>query len=766
MAVDLAGNSFKQASSLNLTSNAAVFKDQLNGKDRNDYLRFNLGSHSKVNVNLSGLKANANLQLLNSVGQVLQTSSRPHNRVERILTALEAGTYVLRVYAATRNVKTSYTLRVLTSSTSLTPTLSPETSNPISLDTNSDSSNSTNSNSTNVVNNASSVIPQINVSNPTIGDRLNPGTNYEIQWVDNFSENVKIDLYKDNAFFSTIATSALNTGNYIWTLPSDIISGSNFQIRVSNVNDSTIFDNSDGSFSIASINTDVSTADLTGAFLDVPATSTAGNTLSVHFQIQNTGTADAGSFLVGFYLSHDAVISNDDYFLNTYQIDSLATGATTATLTNTTTLPIANNSFWVGTDTYYIGMAVDSLRAIAEISENNNSNGGTGIDFDSTAVTVVDWFDQNVKDTGLRTAARSRFSDRVFDRTDMIAILQDAKDGSVIDTTEFNDLKNLVNNVTYITMPGHVRVLSKKVVNANTANQRYQGNLLGNLYGGSSATQMQNLIDKWFFGLDRPSPPAGLTMSYQFASGSLFGNDGIFTYQDVDQGYLGDCYFLGSLAANAMQRPSVIQNMFIDNGDGTFTVRFYGQHDGQVTTAADYVTVDRYLPTNVTEGGYTDERFANFDDSNVGLWVALAEKAYAQFAEQNMIDQESAINSYGSIEGGNGFRALPSISGTNGGLYSDINYIGRVALFPSIDTINNLLAAGTPLLASSIPDPSLGIYSNHQYMIVSANTLNQSLLLYNPHGQTSFPTPGEDANGFRTISYADLRANFDTVEFA
>ncbi|MDX2215683.1 MAG: C2 family cysteine protease [Oculatellaceae cyanobacterium bins.114] len=967
MAVDLAGNSIGQASSLNLTSNSATFRDQLSSQDKNDYLRFSLGSRSSIFVSLSGLRADANLQLLSASGEVLKTSARPRNNAEQVLAILNAGTYYLRAYTTARKANTSYTLRATTTPLTLPQTIPSyqrytfkysygngdyytgygyaangtyasgqwlydnapnETGNYgfyqiTSLDTLSnssgidtvntvwvtnyynseDSTHYTPSNSTGtnglgsesgylISSDASSyfrgraneaditsiAIPQITVSSPTANHRLNPGASYSISWTDNLSENVKIDLYKGNAYFSTIAPLVASTGNYVWTLPTNIISGADFQIRISSVNTNTIFDDSDGYFSIVPIDnagdslatarvispsttvaqlsdwvgaldindyyafnisntsnfslalngltadanvqllnssgvalqssmnagttsesitrqltsgtyylrvspgsgadanytlavsaTPASTAtiDLSGTFLDAPTTLTAGNNVPVSFRVQNSGNTNTGSFWVGFYVSRDAVITNGDRLLGSYQINNLAAGATTATLTSTAaTLPIATDPFWSGNGTYYIGMLVDSTGAIVETNETNNWNRGTGIDLDSVAITVGDWFDLNIQDVGLRTAARTRFNDQIFDRSDMIAILQDVKDGSVIDTTEFGDLQTLVANVTYIAMPEYVRVLSKKVVNGNTANQWYQGNLLGNLYAGSSATQLQTLIDKWFFGLDRPTAPTGFTMSYQLASGNLFGNDGVFAYQDINQGYLGDCYFLASLAANAAERPSIIRNMFIDNGDGTFTVRFYGQHDGQVTTAADYVTVDRYLPTNVSSNGYTGQRFAEYDSANIGLWVALAEKAYAQFAEQNLIDQDSAVNSYGSIVGGNGFRAMPSISGISGGLYSDINYVGRVGTFPTASTMSNLLAAGTPLLAGSISNPNLGIYGNHQYMIVSVNTLSQSLLLYNPHGQTWFPPAGEDTNGFRTISYVDFKANFDTVEYA
>ena len=38
---------------------------------------------------------------------------------------------------------------------------------------------------------------------------------------------------------------------------------------------------------------------------------------------------------------------------------------------------------------------------------------------------------------------------------------------------------------------------------------------------------------------------------------------------------MGDCYFISALGTLADSNPAAVQNMFINNGDGTYTVRFY-----------------------------------------------------------------------------------------------------------------------------------------------------------------------------------------------
>jgi hypothetical protein len=375
----------------------------------------------------------------------------------------------------------------------------------------------------------------------------------------------------------------------------------------------------------------------------------------------------------------------------------------------------------------------------------------------------TDWFGQNLHDSGIINLTRSLAADGQLSRNDMISIFRDAQDGSVIDANELLDLRTLVSNASYFNMQDHVRVLSDKIANGTVANQWYQGAALGNLYAGSSATHMENLIGKWFLGSDRPTAPTGYTMNYQQASGSLFGTDGTLSYQDVQQGYLGDCYFLASLGAIASQNPSAIEDMFIDNGDGTYTVRLFGQSNGTVTTAADYVTVDSYLPVNVSDGYYSGQRFANYDNVNVGLWVALAEKAYAQFAESGLAQRDTPTNSYGSIVAGIGHQAMPSILGSNAGFYSDINYAGpRLGNFLSLASISSLLASGYAMAAGTISSPGLGIVGGHEYTIVGADTTTGNLTLYNPWGVTR---TGE-TQGIRVISYNDFRANFNLIDVA
>jgi hypothetical protein len=288
-------------------------------------------------------------------------------------------------------------------------------------------------------------------------------------------------------------------------------------------------------------------------------------------------------------------------------------------------------------------------------------SGNTNYNLAVSASGGGDWFSQNLRDAGLISTARSLAADGNFSRNDMISIFRNAEDGSVIDATELTDLRTIVSNASRFTMQDPVVFLSNSIANGNTANQWWTGGgstrqTLGNLYAGSSATQMERLIGKWFLGLDRPTAASGTT--YRSCSGSLI-QSGV-SYQDINQGNLGDCYLLAALAGTAYRTPSTIQNMFTDNGDGTFTVRFL--RNG----VANYVTVDRYLPTTASGSFYYANRDRGLLYNNTGneLWVALAERAYAQINESGWIGQDNT-NSYAGIAGGWSDTTVQQITGRN-----------------------------------------------------------------------------------------------------
>ncbi|MBV6628122.1 MAG: pre-peptidase C-terminal domain-containing protein [Rivularia sp. (in: Bacteria)] len=316
-----------------------------------------------------------------------------------------------------------------------------------------------------------------------------------------------------------------------------------------------------------------------------------------------------------------------------------------------------------------------------------------------------DWFDRNISDAEIRNQARKLFSDKTLNRNDMIAILEDGKDNNIVDATEIKDFRTILSNASYLGIDDYVRVLANKVVNGDTANKS------GNLQAGSSSEQLDKLINKWFRGSERPQTPH----TYQYAKGSLFQNG--ISHDDIRQGYINNCFFLAGLGATLVQSPEIIQNMFIDNGDGTFTVRFYKNG------VADYVTVDRYLPTNnIGNLVYANAGDYHGNDSNE-LWVALAEKAYAQLNEAKWINQDGT-NSYNGI-GNAGYLsdAFKHITGEKAAL-------GR---FLSFNKVVNAFQSGEVVgFGSKSGGVASNIVTSHAYALVDYNAQTQKFTLLNP----------------------------------
>lgn len=324
------------------------------------------------------------------------------------------------------------------------------------------------------------------------------------------------------------------------------------------------------------------------------------------------------------------------------------------------------------------------------------------------------WYDQTLGDSQLLSLTRSLASDGNLSRNDMISILRNSEDGNVIDATELKDLRTILNNHSRFNMEGYVVNLANKIVNGNLANINAG---FGNLYAGSSGFVMENLIGKWFLGNDRPDVTSE-GLSYQYTSGSLFQNN--INANDIRQGLVGDCYYLSSLSSIAQEKPSNIQDMFIDNGDNTFTVRFFNNG------VADYVTVDRYLPTN--QYGYVVYAGLGnlYNNPANELWVSLAEKAYAQLAQEGWSRPGMAENSYAAIEGGWMDAAIQEITGLTT-TSTDVNSMTQSDLI-------NLVNSNQILTAGFIYGSGYGVINDHAYTITGYDALTGRFHLRNPWG--------------------------------
>lgn len=320
------------------------------------------------------------------------------------------------------------------------------------------------------------------------------------------------------------------------------------------------------------------------------------------------------------------------------------------------------------------------------------------------AATTSDWFSRNMPDLALQDLSRWDFNrDGSLTYGDMLNLFAEVESAGPVTNAELTSLEAMVTagGAAAVEMSAAVQDLAYKVVHGDPNNAWLQGESLGNLAVGSTPTQLQGLVQKWFQGADLPmldlvgvgSAYAG----YQVASGSLFGSGGP-NYKDVYQGEIGDCWLIASFAETAAVEPSVIQSMFTDDGTAVnngvpvhvWTVRFY--ENGATT----YLTVDSELPSYVQDYFVYASGGQDFPDSltnasNV-LWVPLLEKAYAQLNVNPLTGvpwPAGNMCGYGSVDGGFSGPALPNITGGNQAPYnfgSASSFIGAIFLGDPADS--------------------------------------------------------------------------------
>ncbi len=209
-----------------------------------------------------------------------------------------------------------------------------------------------------------------------------------------------------------------------------------------------------------------------------------------------------------------------------------------------------------------------------------------------------------------------------------------------------------------------------------------------------------------------------------------------FAATDVVLGALGDCYLASGLASLAQVRPDVLRDAVKDNGDGTYTVRFYkdsflglfGRSKKPV-----YVTVDGDMPTR---DGKTP-RFTRGRDPKE-LWPMLVEKAYAKLD-----------GSYGKVGVGGAPTTLwQALTGKSGSM--QLNAFKRSSVL--FADIKNALAEQRPVAASTSPlgGQGEGLSKGHVYSVlaVSERDGKQYVTLRNPWGHGEPGNDGRDDGVF------------------
>jgi len=369
----------------------------------------------------------------------------------------------------------------------------------------------------------------------------------------------------------------------------------------------------------------------------------------------------------------------------------------------------------------------------------------------TAAVTVVRNEPQGtLRDPALNSLFQSLYRDNHIDRNEMIRMIRSTVSDGTLSARELADLRSLTSSQSNVQMPAHVRQLARSVVTSNPANLRYRGQALGNLAAGSTATRVNNLVDKWFLGTDEPTL-VGAGVSYRQATGSLF--VGLPTLSQARQGVLGNCYFVASMASIAAKNPAAIRNMFIDNGDNTYTVRFFGGavgsffQNGLISSGfvsgsgvASYVTVNRRLPTFANGTLAYSGMGLSATAASTPLWIALAEKAYAQWNELGKSGRDGT-NRYAASEGG-------WMSNTNSQVLG-YNSTNHPLSSSSKQTLINAINSGNAVTIGTNNNVGAGLIGAHAYVVTGYNASTDRFTLFNTWGNTH-PAP---------LTWQQLQAN-------
>jgi Calpain family cysteine protease len=232
------------------------------------------------------------------------------------------------------------------------------------------------------------------------------------------------------------------------------------------------------------------------------------------------------------------------------------------------------------------------------------------------------------------------------------------------------------------------------------------------------------------------------SMKYQsFAGDPLFASGGP-NINDINQGYVGDCYFLSTLSAIAKVDPTRIRQAFSTNTDGTYTVDLIS--GGKMHA----VKVDTELP--VWPDGQL--AYAGLGGGNC-LWVALMEKAWTEV--------RTNVASYASIDGGWMTEAFAALGVKNATNFFTNNPTTLLTVLAADLKAKQAVTIGINNVPSGAP-----LIGDHAYEVNAVNFDKTgkaiSVTLRNPWGIDGAGNDGSN-DGYVTVTATQLEAAYDGV---
>ena len=252
--------------------------------------------------------------------------------------------------------------------------------------------------------------------------------------------------------------------------------------------------------------------------------------------------------------------------------------------------------------------------------------------------------------------------------------------------------------------------------------------------------------------------PKAVTLSNPAVDGNVvkwknFSNDPLFapggpSMNDIQQGYVGDCWFVSSLAEVALRDPSLIRQDIIQRPDHTYDVFF---HTSPTTTVDEHV--NGMLPMRM----FGQLEYARLGKHNC-TWVAIMEKAFTYFRNQ------SIAPAYGTISGGWADEAMNDLGGSTTEQMSAISDASD--LFSQVAT----LIASNQAVEFGTNDSAGPLVNEHEYSVVATRVEAgvQEIMVRNPWGRNQgFQAKSADYlstnNGYMWVKASDVYPQLDEV---
>jgi hypothetical protein len=249
------------------------------------------------------------------------------------------------------------------------------------------------------------------------------------------------------------------------------------------------------------------------------------------------------------------------------------------------------------------------------------------------------------------------------------------------------------------------------------------------------ATNQPNLARLYWDGLKRIN---GITNRQLFISG-------LPRLETIHQGHMGDCFCLAPLGAMVHRDPQQVASMFSVQDEGHFVVQ---------------IGSEAVVVASPTDAEWAMAMMAN--NSHDGLWVDIYEQAIGQFRNNlKSPDEQSDLSLEAIAGGGNAGKIISELTGHKVSGFP--LKFGKDPAIPAAERDKGLTALRKKLEAatrrkrlvtcSTVKPTTPGLTPRHVYALLEYDPKNDTLELWNPHGNKFTPkgSPGL-TNGYPTKS--------------